>query len=408
MVKLAVNGGKEIRSEPFPPYPMPADQVEIDAAMRVLRSGNLTAQRGPEVKEFDEAFAAYHGVKHSIACGNGTEALHLALAAARIGVGDEVIVPALTFLATGSCTVMNNAIPIFADVEPITLGLDHEAVRALITPRTKAIIVVHLNGYPADMDGLLAVALEHNLIVIEDCAHAHGAIYNGTRVGTLGQMGCFSFQHKKNLSLGEGGAVITNDDGLATQLRAIRSFGGGHLGYNYRMTELHAAIGKVRLERLNQMNAQRQANAAYLDEHLCALPGLTPQEVRANTTSVYYNYVLHYDQNVLGVPKAKFVEALGAEGVLYDIMYVPVYKQNAMFQSLDCYGQGCPWTCPLYGVPPEQRQQYEDGLCPVAEDASDNTRLSVKVHPPCTEREMADVVKAFTKVIENIDELKDT
>ena len=404
MTKLAINGGDPVRSTPLPAYPMPADEEEMAAAMRVLRSGNLTAQRGPEVGEFDKAYAAYHGAKHAAAVSNGTTALHIALAAARIGVGDEVIVPPLTFLASATAVLMNNAIPVFADVEPQTIGLDPESVRAHITARTKAMIVVHLNGYPADMDGLLDVAREHNLIVIEDCAHAHGATHDGRKVGTLGHMGCFSFQHKKNLSLGEGGSVITDDDRLAERLRAVRSF-GTELGYNYRMTELHAAIGKVRLARLGDLNAQRQANAAYLDEHLSRLPGLIPQKPRSDTTSVYYNYVLQYDEQVIGVPKARFVEALGAEGVLLDRMYTPVYKHRT-FQTADAYGQGCPFRCPLYKVADSERQRYEDGLCPVAEELSHHTRLGVKVHPPCGEPEMADVVIAFTKIIENADELR--
>lgn len=405
MAQLALNGGAPARSVPFPAYPMPADKEEIAAATRVLESGNLTAQRGPEVEQFEAAYAAYHGVRHAAGTSNGTTALHTALAAARIGAGDEVIVTPLTFRTSATSILMNNAIPVFADVEPHTLGLDPEAVRARITPRTRAIIVVHLHGYPADMDGLLAVAHEHDLIVIEDGAHAHGATHRGRMAGTLGTMGCFSFQHKKNLSLGEGGAVITDDDELAARLGAVRNL-GAEIGYNYRMTELHAAIGKVRLGRLDDMNARRRANAACLDEHLSKLPGLTPQRARPDTDPVYYNYVLRYDAAALGVPRDRFVEALGAEGVLQDAMYEPVYR-HPTFQTRDGYGRGCPFACPLYQAPPEQRQRYADGLCPVAEDAADTSRLGVKVHPPCTEREMADVVAAFCKVIEHIDELRE-
>ena len=404
MTQLAIHGGQPVRSQPFPPYPMPADQQEMDAAMRVLRSGNLTAQRGPEGREFDEAWAQYNGVSHSFSTSNGTTALHLAVAAARVGTGDEVIVTPLSFISSATCVLMNNAIPIFADVEAQSLALDPEAVRAMITPRTKAMILVHLHGYPADLDGLRAVAAEHELIIIEDCAHAHGASYAGKKVGTFGHLGVFSFQHKKNLSLGEGGAVITNDDQLADQLRAKRNF-GSQLGYNYRMTELHAAIGKVRLARLDQMNAQRQANADYLHKHLSKLPGLVPQEPRPNTTSVFYNFVVRYDSEIIGAPKSSFEEALRAEGVVADAMYTPLYK-HPTFQTRDAYGQGCPFTCPLYKAPADQRPRYEDGMCPVAEDISLRTHLGVKIHPPCAEREMADIVAAFMKVIENIEELK--
>ena len=402
--KLALKGGTPVRREPLPAYPPPGTPDEIEAAARVLRSGNLTATRGPEVGEFEEAFAAYSGVKHAVAVSNGTAALHAALAAARIGVGDEVIVPALTFLASATSVLMNNAIPVFADIEPETLGLDPVSVRARITERTKAIIVVHLNGYPADMDGLMAMAREHGLIVIEDCAHAHGALLGSKKVGVPGDTGCFSFQHKKNLSLGEGGAVITNDDDLAQRLRQVRSFGTEQLGYNYRMTELHAAIGKLRLARLDEMNEQRQTNAAYLDRHLAPLPGLTPQRPRTGTTSVYYNYMLRYDPDAVGVSRDRFAEALIAEGVVADPPYPPVYSK-ASFQSRDCYGHGCPFACPLYHAPEQQRQQYRPGLCPTAEDASYRTRLGVKIHPPCAETEMRDIVAAFVKVMENRQEL---
>lgn len=403
--RLALRGGTPVRQAPLPVYPPPGSADEIEAAARVLRSGNLTATRGPEVEEFGEAFAAYNGAKHAVAVSNGTTALHAALAAARIGVGDEVIVPALTFLASATSVLMNNAIPIFADIEPETLGLDPVSVRSRITERTRAIIIVHLNGYPADMDGLLAAAREHGLTVIEDCAHAHGALFGSRKVGVLGDMGCFSFQHKKNLSLGEGGAVITNDDGLAQRLRQVRNFGTEQLGYNYRMTELHAAIGKLRLARLDQMNAQRRANAAHLDEHLAALPGLTPQRPRTGTTSVYYNYMLRYDPDVIGVSRDRFAEALVAEGVVADPPYQPIYNR-ASFQARDCYGRGCPFACPLYCVPEQQRQQYTPGLCPTAEEASCRTRLGVKIHPPCAEAEMGDVAAAFVKVMANRQELQ--
>ena len=345
MSALALFGGSPVRTEPFPRYPVLGED-EIAAATEVIRSGNLCAQMGHQVEAFESEFAAYCGASYAVATSNGTTALHSALAAAGVGVGDEVIVPPYTFLSTATSVIMQNAIPVFADIEPDTLGLDPVDVRARITPRTKAVIVVHMNGYPADLDGLMAVADEHSLVVIEDCSHAHGAEYDGRKVGTIGHLGGFSFQQKKNLSLGEGGVVITNDRDRAAKARAFRSFGRLPMAYNYRMTELYAAVGRVRLKRLDDENAERIRNAQYLDRELERLPGLEPQEVRPGTKAVYYNYVLRYSEGALGVNRAWFIEAVQAEGIPLPLIYFPLYRHQT-FQTRDAYGHGCPFACAL-------------------------------------------------------------
>lgn len=404
MSALAIHGGSPVRTEPFPRYPLLGEE-EMAAVTAVIRTHNLCSQMGHEVEAFESAFAEYNGVRFGVATSNGTTALHTALAAVGVGVGDEVIVPPYTFLSTGTSVVMQNAIPVFADIEPDTLGLDPGAVVAKITPRTKAMMVVHMNGYPADMDGLMDVALAHQLMVIEDCSHAHGAEYHGQKVGTIGHIGAFSFQQKKNLSLGEGGMVLTDDEDLATRARAFRSFGKIPLAFNYRMTELHAAIGRARLKQLDPQNAERIRNAQHLDQALRGLPGIRPQQVRPRTKAVYYNYVVHYHEEELGVSRSRFLEAVQAEGIPVPGIYYPLYR-HPTFQMRDAYGRGCPFACPFYDIPEDQRPRYEDGICPVAEEYCDHRNIELKVHPPGTLRDMAHIATAFKKVVDHMDELK--
>lgn len=409
MAKLAISGGKPIRTKPYlKDFPVFEHLVEkeIDAVTRVVRSHNLNALNGCEVKNFEAAYAQYMGIKHAIAVSSGTTALHVALAALDIGVGDEVIVPPYTMLATGSSVLMQNAIPIFADIDPKNvLGFDLENVKKRITSRTKAIIPVHVNGYPQNMDGLMALAKENGIAVIEDCAHAHGAEYKGRKVGTIGRINCFSFQQKKNLPLGEGGMITTDDDALAEKARAIRSFGKARLAYNYRMSEFHAAIGLVRLANLDAANAIRIENAQFLYDQLANIPGLTPQKPLPDTKCVYYNFLMRYEPETFGLPRNRFIEAVNAEGVLLIALYYPLHRDQT-FRNGDCFGQGCPFTCPYYKAPQSQRPNYADGSCPVSEEYCDHRNVEIKVHPPATKEDLADVVAAIKKVIENIDELK--
>jgi len=406
MAALALLGGPPVRTTPFPTYPVYGEE-EIAAATAVIRTNNLCAQMGREVAAFESEFAEYCGARFAVATSSGTTALHTALAAAGVGVGDEVIVPPYTFFATATSVVMQNAIPVFADIEPQTLGLAPRAVADKITPRTRAIIVVHMNGYPADVDGLVQVARDHGVVLIEDCSHAHGAEHHGRKVGAIGALGAFSFQQKKNLSLGEGGIVITNDQNLAEKARAFRSFGPLPMAFNYRMTELHGAVGRVRLKRLDDENAQRIRNARHLDQAFENVPGITPLRGRPNTKVVYYNYVLQYSREDLGVSRERFLDAVRAEGIPVPRMYRPVYR-HATFQAQNAYGRGCPFTCPYYTAPQDERPSYDDGTCPVAEDACDRRNIELKIHPPATLRDMADLVSAFRKVVTHVEDLKAT
>jgi dTDP-4-amino-4,6-dideoxygalactose transaminase len=393
---LAINGGPRVRTDPwtpiYPPYAETLEQ-EVEAAARVVRSRNYCAEFGGEVVKFEKDYAAYLGCKHCIATSTGTSALVVALKALGVGFGDEVIVPAYTFLATGTAAIMANAVPVIADIEPRIQAIDLECVKKLVTPRTKAIIPVHPNGFPIDMDPLMEFANSRNIAVIEDAAHAHGAEYKGRKMGTIGHINAFSFQQKKNLPLGEGGMIATNDDTLAELARQNRTFGKNVVGNNLRMTELHAAIGQVRLKDLDRQNELRIKNAEYLDKKLHGLRGITTQQPLPNTKCVYYNFMLRYEPETLGVPRNRFIEALNAEGIVTGSLYYPLYRNWA-------FREGIPAA--FFHGP---RPSYADGSCPVAEDCSDNRNIEIKTFHPNTQREMDDVIRAVTKVIDNIDEL---
>jgi perosamine synthetase len=400
MVKLAINGGSPVRTEPWTPiYPPYSDLVEqeVEAATRLIRSRLLCAEFGPEVVKFERAYAEYLGVKHAIAVSTGTAALVVALQALGVGLGDEVIVPAYTFLASGTCVILVNGVPVFADIETKIQGIDLEQVKRLTTSRTKAIIPVHANGYPIDMDPLMEFAEKRGIVVIEDAAHSHGAEYKGRKTGTIGHINAFSFQQKKNLPLGEGGMITTNDDDLAEKARQNRTFGKNVIGNNLRMNELHAAIGQIRLKDLDRQNEFRIKNAEYLARKLQGLRGITTQKPLPDTKCVYYNFLLRYEPETLGVPRNRFVEALNAEGIVAGSLYYPLYRNWAFRHGFEPS---------FYRGPEDQRPSFADGTCPLAEEYCDHRNIEIKTFFPNTEKEMDDVARAVAKVVENIDELK--
>ena len=384
MPALAIHGGAPVRTEPWTPdFPLLAHLVdaEVAAAERVIRSRNLCAQHGHEVEEFEQAFAAYLGVRHAVATSSGTTALQVAFAALGVEAGVEVIVPSYTFCATATAVQAVGGAPVFADCEPRVQGVDLDHVRALVTPRTRAIAVTHMNGFPMDMDPLMAFARERGLAVVEDCSHAHGAEYHGRKVGAIGRVNGFSFQQKKNLPLGEGGMATTDDDALAERLRGFRSFGPVRLGCNYRMTELHAAIGKIRLPDLDAQNALRIRNAERLAEGLAGVPGLTVQTPLPDTRCVYYNFLAQVDEAALGVTKARFCEAVQAEGVTLRTGY-PAAHRLAFFQGIE-------------------------SRCPRVEEFCGHRNVELKLHPPAGEADMDDAAAAIRKVAEHARELRE-
>lgn len=325
MPKLALLGGRPVREKPFPSWPLWRNE-DIEAVTEVVRSGKW-GTRGPKVEEFERRFAEYCQSKYCVSLTSGTTALYLALWVAGVEPGEEVIVPPYTFIATANAVAMFGAIPVFADIDLYTFCLDPLSAEALITPRTKAIIPVHLGGEPADMDGFSIIKEKYGVSIIEDCAHAHGSEWKGRRVGSLGDIGAFSFQESKNLSSGEGGAFTTNDEELFEYAFSVHHVGrkrvGGKwyehliLGANMRMTEFQAAILLSQMDKLEEEFRKREANAIYLDSLLTEIEGIIPQkrDHRVNRRA-YHLYVFRYNKEAFGgVDRGVFLEALNAEGI---------------------------------------------------------------------------------------------
>jgi dTDP-4-amino-4,6-dideoxygalactose transaminase len=301
-------------------------QEEIDAVAAVIRSGIIA--QGPRVRELEAAWADYCGVRQTIAVGNGTLALMATFACLGIGPGDEVITVSHTFAATANAILSTGATPVFVDIEPDTYLIDAKRIEAAITPRTRAIVPVHLFGLVADMDMIRAIAGRHGLEVVEDACQAHGATYRGRRAGSFGH-GTFSLYATKNMTTAEGGFITTDDEALADRLRLYRNQGMRaryqfeSLGFNYRMTDLNAAIGLVQLSKLDRNTARRQAIAAAYDEGFADLPVQTPV-VPDGRTHVYHQYTLE-----VGPARDAIIAAIRESGVGADIYYpIPVHRQT--------------------------------------------------------------------------------
>lgn len=418
--RLAILGGTPVRNRPFSPNVIIGER-ERRAVLEVLEQNSLSGFHanflgGPRVQAFEGEIAAYFGVRHAIAVNSGTAALHVAIAAANVGPGDEVIVPCYTFTATASAVLHHNAIPIFVDVDPRTFCITAEAVEAAITPRTKAVIPVHLLGNVCRMDAILDVAKRHRLTVIEDNAQSPGAEFQGRLAGTIGDAGTLSFVETKNMVTGEGGMVLTNRDDLAERCRLVRNHGecylagkprpyvANMLGWNYRMTEIEASIGSAQLTQFKAWTEQRVANGRYLDANL-RLSGITPPYYDSDVRHVYHLYALLYDEETVGAPRALFQRALAAEGIPCSLGYPHPLYRNPLFQEGTVYGEGgCPFTC-RPGVPPPD---YRNLRLPVAEEICGARSLwSNVVRPPATIEDMQDVVRAFEKAYEGRRDLRD-
>ncbi len=371
---LAVNGGTpRVSSGAHVRWPV-LGAAEREAVLRVIERGVLSGPHAPEVRALEREFAQYLGVKHCLATNSGTAALHVAVAAAGVGPGDEVLMPAFSFVATALSVLHHNAIPVFVDVEPKTLGLNPALVERAITARTKAIIPVHIHGTPCDLDALTAIATRHNLVMIEDAAQAHGSTHAGRKVGSFGASGCFSLQSSKTLACGEGGLFVTNDDQMFERANRTRMFGedlqpgdaqsyrldrpldgnraydSTSMGWMYRITELSAAVARSQLQWLDARVANAQANAAYLNARLSQLPGVTAPQLSPGDTSCFHKYRVRLDATKLGIDEAPQVvrdavlialKAEGVDAVLWQTMPVPAQK---LFRDQVGYGKGIPWA----------------------------------------------------------------
>jgi len=324
------------------------------AASEVLRSGQLTQLTGGFVRDFEVAFGRWHDAGDCVATSSGTTAIHVALAALGVGPGDEVIVPAHTFIASATPVLHQGATPVFADVDEQTFCLSAESVAERLTERTKAIVAVHLNGHPADMDALLAVAGARGIAVVEDAAQAHGALYKSRRVGTIGVAGCFSFWEDKIITTGgEGGAVISDDEALVERMRRLRHHGEGlvegadrayyhlDLGYNFRMTSMQAATGLVQFRRLEEYLEARRRNAAYLSERLGELGPIDPPFVADYAVHSSYKYICRLRPDA-GIDIARFVAAVAAEGLPISRRYPTPLPQQPVFREAGFAGATCP------------------------------------------------------------------
>jgi perosamine synthetase len=419
---LAIAGGQPVlqRSD-YGNWPVITDD-DRRFVNQVLDSGVVAGGTAPQVAALEKEWAAYVGTRYCLATVSGTSALHMALAAAGVGPGDEVITSAFTFLASASCALHQNAIPVFVDIDPRTYCMDPAKLEAAITERTKVIIPVHIQGLPADMDPILEIARKHKLFVIEDACQAHGAEYKGRKVGSIGQIGTFSLNNTKNLCGGEGGLFNTDDETWLKKGTLVRCFGdevdevshrriynASILGYMYRNQELPAALARAQLLHLNEHNATRIANANYLTSELGKLPGILPPYCPPDCKHVYWMYNIRFDPGLAGVdcPTRLFriavEKALYKEGVLIgQWQTMPVPAQD-LFQSKLGYGSShYPWAVnEAKGI----RYDYSPDQFPTAQALCDSYTIVYGIHPPNGQELMAKIVAAFQKVWAQLDQV---
>jgi perosamine synthetase len=376
MPKLALLGGSRlIRGTPKARRWPLINGSDSQAIRRVLQRGIISGPYSPAVKALEKRFASYLGIKHCLATNSGTAALHIAVAAAGIKPGDEVLCPAFTFLATALAVLAHNAIPIFVDIDPVTFNIDTTKIAKKITARTKAIIPVHIHGLPADMDEIMRIAHRHRLTVIEDACQAHGAVYRGRMVGTIGAMGAFSLQGSKNLPAGEGGLFVTGEKYFRDGANRARMFGedihddsdmrvdthrpledarqynATTMGWMYRTTELTAALALSQLGRLSRTTRRAQTNGKYLIGQLTGYPGVTPPSIPKDRTHVFHKFRVRLDPRVMGWDIAPIklrdivMKALHAEGVEVSLWQTRPLPGQELFSKREGYGHGCPWSC---------------------------------------------------------------
>jgi dTDP-4-amino-4,6-dideoxygalactose transaminase len=394
--QLAIDGGRPLRKDPFAPWPS-FSQEETAAVTRVLESGKVNYWAGEEGRQLESEFAVFTGCKHAVAVANGTVALELALQVLGIGPGDEVIVPSRTFIASASCAVMRGATPVMADVDRNSQNVTADTIRAVLTPRARAIIAVHLAGWPCDMDPILELAREHKLKVIEDCAQAHGASYKGRPVGSMGNVNAFSFCQDKIMTTGgEGGMLTTNDSDLWERAWAFKDHGKSYdavyrrqhppgyrwlhesFGTNWRLTEMQSAIGRVQLRKLRQSVHTRRKLAALLDERFSRIAALRVTRPPDHIVHSYYKYYVFLQPERLREDwkRQRVIDAINAEGV-------------------PCYAGSCSEIYLERAFPVKLRPPTR---LPVAKELGE-TALMFLVHPTLNELDMKDMADAVEKVL---------
>lgn len=422
-MSLAIHGGKKIRTKPFPAYNT-IGKSEEDAVLKVMRSGKLSTYLGTwhddfyggkEVRTLEEEWAEYFNVKHAISVNSATSGLYASIGAIGIEPGDEVIVSPYTMSASATAILLYGGIPIFADVEPEYFCIDPLCVEKLITPKTKAIMAVDIFGQPADFAALHSIAKRHNLKLIEDAAQAPYATLSNKYAGTLGDIGVFSLNYHKHIHSGEGGIVVTDDDELAWKVQLIRNHAESvlnakgykntkelhnMLGFNYRMTEIEAAIARSQLHKLSSLIEQRLENVAYLEKKLKGLPCLSTVPIREEARHVYYIHPLIYSQESIEADRDTFINAVKAElpptimrddsDVLLSYGYVQPIYWHPMYQERICFGK-YPFNL--------SDHSYNRGDCPICESLHVKTLVTHELMRPGMQKEdLDDVVNAFEKV----------
>lgn len=429
MPQLAIKGGDPVRKKLFPAYNT-IGKEEKEAVQKVLDSGNLSQYLGawtddffggPTVRRFEEAWCRALNVQYAVSVNSNTSGLFACAGACGIGPGDEVIVSPYTMSASAIAPVVYGGVPVFADIDPNTFCLDPKSIEARITSRTKAILIVHIFGYPADMDAIMLIAKKHKIKVIEDCAQAPMGKYKGRYVGTIGDIGVFSLNYHKHIHTGEGGVIVTNDPNLAERVQLIRNHAENvveaknvadltnMIGYNYRMTEVEAAIGIEQLKKLPSLLEQRIKNAAFLHEALGSIRGLTLSPwIDEPSVNTFYVQAIKYDQSVFEVHRNDFVNAIKAEipsailretapllgaGYVKPLYLQPIYQQRAAFAFNNDRFQS--------------DVDYSKGLCPVTERMHFHELITHEYMRPGMSREdLDDVVRAFEKVVTYAAELQ--
>lgn len=434
MSKLAMLGGTPVRTEPFPAYNIIGDD-EKKAVLEVLDTGVLSKYLGcwhpdfyggPQVQAFEQEWAQAFGSKHAVAVNSATSGLYAAMGAVGIEPGDEVIVPPLSMSASATAAIVWGGVPIFCDIDPQTFNPCPQSIKSRITPRTKAIMLVHLLGHPVDMDPIMALAEEHGIKVIEDCAQAIHATYKDRLVGTIGHVGVFSLNYHKHIHTGEGGICTTNDAELTERMQLIRNHAEAVVagkpvenltnlvGFNFRLGEMEAALGRSLLKKSYDLVSQRRKNVVYLENKIGLLEGLSFARPQADCVHSYYGHAMHCNEDVLGISRDTLVAALRAElppthmreeanGPLLGAGYTKPLYMLPMYQKTTAFGSnGYPFINASRKTPPN----YGPGLCPKAETACKTMLVHELMRPPMTHSDLDDVADAFTKVFEHINDLK--
>lgn len=389
---LAVFGGRPVREKPLSYGRQYIDEADIEAVVETLKSDYLTC--GPKITELEDRLCQVTGAKYAVAVCNGTAALHLAAMAAGFGEGDEVIVSPITFAASANCILYCGAKPVFADINPETYNISPKSIEKLITPRTKGIVAVDFTGQAIEHDAIREICEKHNLLLIEDAAHAIGTKYSGRPVGSIADMTCFSFHPVKTVTGGEGGAITTNDEQLYRRLMRLRTHGitrnreemvhptddpwyneQVELGYNYRMTDFQAALLISQLDKLEMFSARRKEIVAKYDAAFSQIPELFVQKEIPESDTTRHLYILRLKPDLLDCDRRQFFDALHAENIYSQVHYLPVYR-HSYYEKLG----------------------YRKGLCPNAEKYY-NEACSLPLYYSLTDEDVEDVIRAVKKLI---------